>query len=288
MNSDRSIEELLEVFGVLNISNLGSDIIINYFDDISVKEVMKLCRINKRFNTVCQKDFMWKRKVKNDYGIETKYGRTWKDTAQLLFEYDMINFNQTWINGKTYKELFDESLESKNNTYFKDLYNQFNLMTVIFPSYVKDIETAKLSILDEETTTDLWVHQGGELHGQITEESKNTVYENFNSEFDNILKDEDKLKRQSDGMTRELVVIAFASAEIRGTSSEYSVGLSSDAGENLRIANTTGDVLYVDISDETEMKIKKLTKLVDPNLYIMIYSVMSIYNLWALDVWREN
>ena len=79
MNSDRSVNELLEVFGVLNLSNLGSDIIIEVFDDISVKEVMKLCRVNNQFNIVCQKEGMWKRKVKNDYGIERKYGRTWKE-----------------------------------------------------------------------------------------------------------------------------------------------------------------------------------------------------------------
>nr|QBK92852.1 MAG: uncharacterized protein LCPAC401_04900 [Pithovirus LCPAC401] len=288
MNTDRSIKELLEVFGVLNISTLGSDIIIKFFDDISVKEVMRLCRINKQFNTVCQKDFMWRRKVKNDYGVETKYGKTWKDTAQFLFEYNMINLNQKWVNGKTYKELFDESLESKSDTYFKDLYEKYDLMTVIFPSYVKDIRTAKLAILDEETTMDLWIRQGGGLGGQVTEEDENVIFENFNSDFDNILEDEVRLKKQVAGMTREFAVITSASAEIRGTHSNNSIGLSTAAGENMHITNTTGDILYMNIRPEDEAKIAKLTKLVDPNLYILTYSVMSLYSLWVLDVWEEN
>ncbi len=37
---------------------------------------MKLCRINRRFNEVCKKESMWRRKVKNDYGIDKKYGKT--------------------------------------------------------------------------------------------------------------------------------------------------------------------------------------------------------------------
>ena len=84
MNSDRSIEELLEVFEVPNLSNLGSDVIVKYFDNISVKEIMKLCRVNKQFNIVCQRESMWKRKVKNDYGVETKYGRTWKEIGEVI------------------------------------------------------------------------------------------------------------------------------------------------------------------------------------------------------------
>nr|QBK92818.1 MAG: uncharacterized protein LCPAC401_04560 [Pithovirus LCPAC401] len=288
MNSDRSIEELLEVFGISNLSNLGSDVIVKYFDDISVKEVMKLCRVNKQFNTVCEKDSMWRRKVERDYGIKRKYGKTWKDTAQFLFEYNMINLNQEWINGKTYKELFDESLESKSDNYFKDLYDQHNLLKIIFPFYVKDIRTAKLAILDPETTTDLWIQQGGGLNGLVTKEDENTVLKEFNSEFDNILEDEVKLRKQTAGMTREFAVITSASAEIRGTHSEYSIGLSTAAGENMHIINTTGNILYVHITPEKEMKIKELTKFVDPNLYILTYSVMSLYSLWVLDVWREN
>ncbi len=72
MNTDRSVEDLLELFEVQNISQLGSDVIRKLFDDLSYKEVMKLCRVSKQFNVVCNKEPMWKQKVKNDYGIEKK------------------------------------------------------------------------------------------------------------------------------------------------------------------------------------------------------------------------
>nr|QBK92658.1 MAG: F-box family protein [Pithovirus LCPAC401] len=72
MNTNRSIDELLSLFNVRNISELGSDVIIKYFDDISVKEAMKLCRVNKQFNEVCKKESVWRNKVSYDYGIKKK------------------------------------------------------------------------------------------------------------------------------------------------------------------------------------------------------------------------
>nr|QBK93593.1 MAG: uncharacterized protein LCPAC404_02970 [Pithovirus LCPAC404] len=285
MNSDRSVDELLDVFGVSNISNLGSDVIIKFFDDISVKEVMKLCRVNKQFNIVCQKDSMWKRKVKNDYGVEIKYEKTWKDTAQFLFEYNMINLNETWINGKTYKELLDESLESKSNDYFKDLYKKYDLMTIIFPSYVKDIRTAKLAVLNPDESLSDWTRSS---IGQIPEEDGSISYGEINEEFNDILKSENKLKKQAAGMTREFVVIAFASAEIRGTYSSNSFGLSSAAEENLVYTDVTEDIVVAEIPIESKIKIKRLAKFIDPNLYILTYSTMSLYSLWVLDVWHSG
>ncbi len=64
MNTDRSVEELLELVKVKDISQLGSDVIREFFDDISYKEVMKLCRVNRQFNIACNKESMWKKKVK--------------------------------------------------------------------------------------------------------------------------------------------------------------------------------------------------------------------------------
>nr|QBK93587.1 MAG: uncharacterized protein LCPAC404_02910 [Pithovirus LCPAC404] len=280
MNSDRSVNELLEVFGISNISNLGSDVIIKFFDDISVKEVMKLCRVNKQFNAGCWGDSMWKRKVENDYGVETKYGRTWKDTAQFLSEYNMINLNETWVNGKTYKELLDESLESKNDNYFKDLRDKYKLGEIIFPSYVHDIQTAKEFVLTRES----W---GSDSTESMPEEEKITIYERFNRNNGNILEDENRLKKQVAGMTREFAVIVFASAEIKGTYTHNNFGLSSLMSQNLYYSDFSEDV-GIELSTEAELKIKKLTRMVDPNLYIMTYSVMSPNNLVNLDIWQER
>ena len=76
MNSDRSVEELLAMFNVENISELGSDIIMEFFNNISVKEAMNLCEVNKQFNAICKKESTWRNKVLNDYGIVKKYRKT--------------------------------------------------------------------------------------------------------------------------------------------------------------------------------------------------------------------
>nr|QBK92851.1 MAG: hypothetical protein LCPAC401_04890 [Pithovirus LCPAC401] len=275
MNSDRSINELLKVFGVLNLSNLGSDIIIKFFDDISVKEVMKLCRVNKQFNIVCKKNFMWRRKVKNDYGIETKYGRTWKDTARLLFETNMINLNQKWVNGKTYKELFDEGLESKNNDYFNDLYEKYKMKSIIFPSYVVDIETAEDFVAhDDDSPVKQFYAPDDE------------IIENFNSMY-NILNSIDNLQKHISEMTREFSVVAHAVNEIRRTSSDYGFGLASSVTEYWAAEQWEDVHNHIDTHSSTKKAemIKRLSKFIDPNLYIMTYSFMSLYNLSEVSMW---
>nr|QBK92850.1 MAG: uncharacterized protein LCPAC401_04880 [Pithovirus LCPAC401] len=275
MNSDRSIDELLKVFGVLNLSNLGSDIIIKFFDDISVKEVMKLCRVNKQFNTVCQKDFMWRRKVKNDYGIETKYGRTWKETAQLLFETNMININERWVNGKTYKELFDEGLEGKD--YFKDLYDKHDLIKTVFPTYVTNIGTAKEFLMNDDDSPIGWV-------GNVPSEYLTL----FNSLNKHILDDKSRLQKQISMMTREFSVVAHAVAEIIGTYSDYNFGLASLASE--KISFEQGEDVSRQVDEHSSPKqseiTRRLSKIIDPNLYIMTYSFMSLYNLSEINVWE--
>nr|QBK93195.1 MAG: hypothetical protein LCPAC403_03290 [Pithovirus LCPAC403] len=276
MNSDRSIDELLELYEIPNISDLGSDIIIKYFDDISVKEVMKLCRVNKQFNIVCQKDFMWRRKVKNDYGIETKYGRTWKETAQLLFETNMINLNQKWVNGKTYQQLFDESLESKSNDYFKDLYEKHNVMRIIFPAHVTDIEIAKDFILNDQDSPMIeWNDPGDDR------------IEEFNLKYNNILNSTDTLQNHISKMTRELSIVAHAATEIRGTSSDYGFGLASSATEYWAYEQGYNMHNQVDTHSSTKQAemTRRLSKFIDPNLYIMTYSIMSLYNLSEITIW---
>ena len=144
MNTDRSIEELLELLGIQNISQLDDEIIYTYFDDISYGELMKLYEADKKFNRgVYNNETMWKKKMKNDYGIVKIYGISWKETAHLLFESNMINLNANWVNGKTYRELFEEGLKSKsNNNYFRDLYNDYDLLLIVFPEYVHVTEDA--------------------------------------------------------------------------------------------------------------------------------------------------
>ncbi len=84
MNTNRSVEELLKLVKVQNISQLGSDVIRELFNNISVKEVMKLCRVSKQFNIVC----------------ETKSETRLWNNKDVRFESNMINLNAHWVNGK--------------------------------------------------------------------------------------------------------------------------------------------------------------------------------------------
>ncbi len=276
MNTDRSVKELLDLFEIKDISQLGSDVIRIFFDDISYKEVMKLCRVNKQFNIACNKESMWKRKVENDYGISKMYESTWKETARLLFEINMINLNANWVNGKTYKELFQEALKLNDN-YFFDLYSDQNLLPMVFPDYVNNIETAKAYAINPKETIISWVNVYNE---NMTDNEKEETYDYFNRDYDNILDDEDMIKNQVLGMTREFSILAHASAEIEGRYADDQFGLAQLAFKD------TGDEDLVIIADANQKKMnERLIKLVDPMLYVMSYCLMSRKNLSLIHIW---
>nr|QBK92402.1 MAG: F-box-like protein [Pithovirus LCPAC401] len=255
MNSNRTVGELLRLFKVNNISELGSDIIIKYFDDISVKEVMKLCRVNRQFNEVCKKESMWRRKVKNDYGIEKKYGRTWKETARNLYDANMINLGQEWIEEKTYGELLKEGLESDDHRFFSDLVYEHKIGTVVFPEDVDDIKSADAYLSN--------------THG--------FYYISFLMYANGMSNSEADLQRHLRLMTREFSVIAHTVGEMKGVYSERGFALASSQADftETEIQNT----------HEERVKMQIIVKLfMDPILYVMTYSIMNLKNLSSIDV----
>ncbi len=269
MNSDRTIKELLDLFEIKNISQLGSDVILMFFDDISYKEIMKLCRVNKQFNIACNKESMWKKKVKNDYGIMKMYESTWKETARLLFESNMINLNANWINGKTYRELFEEGLESKNDKYFCDLYNNLGLLPIIFPDYVYDIDSAEEYVINN-------------LIDAETDDEQEIALEQFNRDHRDILNDDDIFYLQLDSMTREFSVVAHAVSDIRRFYSRYGLArMVAQVTWRDRYEDTEEE--NIDIRDKID---KELEKLFDPMFYIISYSMRDIeYLSHTTDVW---
>ncbi len=57
-----------------SLGNLPPDVVQEIFLDLSVEEIMKLCRSNVAFNMICKRESLWQTKVWNDFGIEKKYG----------------------------------------------------------------------------------------------------------------------------------------------------------------------------------------------------------------------
>ena len=284
MNTNRSIEELLELFGIQNISQLNDELIYIYFDDMSYGELMKLCGKNKQFKIACRDESMWKKKVKNDYGIVRIYGISRKETAHLLFESNMINLNANWVNGKTYRELFEEGLKSKNNNYFRDLYNDYDLLPIVFPEYVHGVEDAIYYITNDPESLVDWIQEG-----QVSKSDKTEAYEQFNLAYNNILEDEDMINLQVATMTREFSIIAHASSEIKGlhTSNDFGLAqIASDMSQKNTIDENTGDPFpYIVSNDKQERMNRKLTKLIDPMLYVITYCLMSRRNLSLINIW---
>nr|QBK93968.1 MAG: F-box-like protein [Pithovirus LCPAC406] len=105
-----TISEILERVHLKeeSLGNLPPDVIQEIFLDLSVEEIMKLCRSNVAFNIVCERESFWQTKVWTDFGIEKKYWDTWRKTAENLFKMKMINLNKKWINGMTYREIIDK------------------------------------------------------------------------------------------------------------------------------------------------------------------------------------
>ena len=288
MNTNRSVEELLELFDVQNISQLRSDVIRELFNNLSYKEVMKLCRMSKRFNIACNNESMWKRKVRNDYGITKMYRSTWRKTAHLLFESNMINLNTNWVNGKTYNELFEEGLESKNDFYFRDLFHDLYpnlvLLPIVFPDYVHNNETAKEYLFNPELSMS-WSGVSVSL-----EYDKELTYDEFNEDYDNILESENRINLQATIMTREFSVVAHAVAEIRGTHLRNDFGLAQTASDmsQKNIVDQDTNEFYPIIESYPKQKRmnRRLASLINPMLYVITYCLMNIRNLTRIDIWK--
>ena len=97
---------------VRDLNNVSLSQLETVFKDLTVKEISKLCVVNKRFNTVCENESFWRSKVSDDYGIRKKYGDTWRETARNMYKVGMINLNGVWIDGRTYREILDDALQN--------------------------------------------------------------------------------------------------------------------------------------------------------------------------------
>nr|QBK92494.1 MAG: uncharacterized protein LCPAC401_01320 [Pithovirus LCPAC401] len=101
------------------MNSLTSDLVQKIFFNLLAREIFILPPVSVKFNLVCKRESLWRDKVFSDYGIEKKYGEhidkqdnlTWERTAKWMTRIRMINMNNKWINGQTYREILNESLE---------------------------------------------------------------------------------------------------------------------------------------------------------------------------------
>ena len=129
-----SVEEILTKlrFNYQDLNELPIVQLKDILANLTVKEILLLCTTNKKFNAACKEESFWKNKVFSDYGIEKKYGTTWKETAQRMSQINMINMNKKWIDGQTYKELFDMAI--------REITDELNVISMTeIEKFIKDI-----------------------------------------------------------------------------------------------------------------------------------------------------
>ncbi len=109
------------------VSQLISTLIRKMFEYLTVKEMAISRMLNKVTNEFCNEEELWKKKIFRDYGVTKMYGKTWKQTGVEMAKCNMINLNDKWANGKTYKQLLDDTLKTGFDTLDKE---QIHLISV--------------------------------------------------------------------------------------------------------------------------------------------------------------
>nr|QBK93079.1 MAG: F-box-like family protein [Pithovirus LCPAC403] len=82
-----SIDKILERIHLQpsNLKNVTPQIIQKIFSNLSVGQISRLCQTRRSFNSVCRGESLWKDKLWNDYGVEIKNKRTWREEAKVVF-----------------------------------------------------------------------------------------------------------------------------------------------------------------------------------------------------------
>ena len=112
-----SVNEILAKLNIRSkdLNNLSISQLETIFSDLTSKEISLLCGVSRKFNTLCKNESYWKNRVLNNHGIRKKYGDTWRETARIMDEYNMINMDTVWLDGRTYWEILDDALENGHN-----------------------------------------------------------------------------------------------------------------------------------------------------------------------------
>ena len=94
--------------------NLASDLIQTIISNFTIKEISLLSIVNSQFNTICNKESLWRNVVLNEYGMKKKCGKTWREMAKNLVQECIMSLHETWVNGETYGQILNKSLKRAN------------------------------------------------------------------------------------------------------------------------------------------------------------------------------
>nr|QBK92763.1 MAG: uncharacterized protein LCPAC401_04010 [Pithovirus LCPAC401] len=173
-----TVEDILRQrrMNITDLESSGDNTIREILLLINPVEISRLCATSRKFNRICTDVSFWRVKVKQDYGIEKKYGTTWKETAVSLFKVNMINLNNRWINGSTYVEMVKEIVKKKDSAGY--------MGRLQYEYYPEDISrevlfTGKIFIPNGDIQNDI-INQ---MDRDLTNEEIETLKNVFTSEF---------------------------------------------------------------------------------------------------------
>nr|QBK92874.1 MAG: uncharacterized protein LCPAC403_00080 [Pithovirus LCPAC403] len=150
-------------FSRYGIKALSSDEIENIFTFLTPKETSKVCATNTQFNVVCDRESLWRNKVKRCYGVkEEMRGRSWRDMAKIFFTRDMIDLGKKWVNGMTYLEILEDAdkrgseslvyIHYWKNEYLKKAFNNDSLAIDVFYSDIQYLAETLPDLLNRKIT----------------------------------------------------------------------------------------------------------------------------------------
>nr|QBK92699.1 MAG: hypothetical protein LCPAC401_03370 [Pithovirus LCPAC401] len=171
---------------------LPVDILTEVYLFLSVKDVTIPLKVSNLFNI--RNDIMWKKLVRNEFGITKLFGSTWRDIAILLSQCNMINMNKRWIDGRTYNDIFTDSLNNIN--YFDIVRYNYRRYTFYHPPDIIDEKTAK---------------------EYVTKYYKETNLDAFRFYYD------DEFYNHSRFMTRELIILTHAHYHVISNDRMYGI-----------------------------------------------------------------
>ena len=225
------------------LDNLSHSQMRSIFEDLTIKEISLLCAVNKKFNTACNSQSLWRKKVLNDYGIKKKFGDTWRETAKNMSKVNMINLNNKWINGQTYGQILNDASEMKGNEGWEYM--------------------SKLSIdaLDEVI--------GKKLRMDVYDEISYQEYDDLLEYFEEGELSEEQWKKLAMVHTREINIIhATIASATRWDKSLPGISQNDSKGH-----------FDEELTDRSIMKIFPIFYIIDPIIYVMQFSAYPATNI---------
>ncbi len=168
-----------------DLNDLNPDLIQEMFLDLSVSKISRLCRVSKSFDSVCQRESLWQNKVWIDYGVEKKYGETWRETAKLLSEVNMINLNKKWVNGETYKQILTKAWNKRKEGLKYLITLQVNAFYDVIPDHdlAVTLQYINLGPADEETIREVVKDNIYDIDREFTDDDFDRFLEIRSKEF---------------------------------------------------------------------------------------------------------